>query len=139
MAAYGYLIYSDKELIHRGFGVVGEGRGMTNNVAEYEGLKAAAQWLKDHEITESITIKGDSQLVMKQMKGDWEIRSDTSRRYVPEIRELLGNRDVRFIWIPRDMNEEADQLSRMAYEAHKKRKQLDKRNNEKRNNKSPEH
>jgi ribonuclease HI len=69
VAAYGYLIYRDGEIIHRGFRAVGEGKGMTNNVAEYEGLKAAAMWLHDNGIEEKILIKGDSQLVMKQMMG----------------------------------------------------------------------
>jgi ribonuclease HI len=123
VAAYGYLIYSDGELVHRGFGAVGEGKGMTNNVAEYEGLKAAAQWIDDQKIMGSITIKGDSQLVIKQMRGDWDVRSKTSLKYVPEIRQLLEGRDVHYIWIPREMNEEADQLSRIAYEAYKKRNQ----------------
>jgi ribonuclease HI len=123
VAAYGYLIYDDGKLIHRGFGAVGEGRGMTNNVAEYEGLMAAAQWIDDHEIKGSIEVKGDSQLVIRQIRGDWEIRSMTSRKYVPEIRRLLEGKDVRYIWVPREMNEEADQLSRRGYEAYKKRSQ----------------
>ncbi|MDM7912368.1 MAG: ribonuclease HI [Methanotrichaceae archaeon] len=122
VAAYGYLIYRDGELIHRGFRAVGEGKGMTSNVAEYEGLKAAVQWLSDHGIKDDITINGDSQLVIKQMKGEWEVRSKTSRKYVPEIRRLLEGRDVRFVWVPREMNEEADRLSRKAYEAYQKRK-----------------
>jgi ribonuclease HI len=124
VAAYGYLIYSDGELIHRGFGAVGEGKGMTSNVAEYEGLRAAAQWLSDHEIMDSITINGDSQLVIRQMKGEWEVRSKTSRKYVPEIKQLLGGRDVRFVWVPREMNEDADRLSRTAYEAYQRRKHV---------------
>lgn len=123
VAAYGYLIYRDGELIHRGFGAVGEGRGMTSNVAEYEGLKAAVSWLNDHGIEDSVTIKGDSQLVIKQMKGEWEVKSKTSRAYVPEIGRMLQGKDVRFIWVPREMNEEADRLSRTGYEAYKKRKQ----------------
>ncbi len=69
VAAYGYLVRRDGELIHKGFGAVGEGKGMTNNVAEYEGLRAAAQWLQDEGIEEKLVIKGDSQLVIKQMTG----------------------------------------------------------------------
>lgn len=116
VAAYGYLIYRDGELIHRGFRAVGEGRGMTNNVAEYEGLKAASMWLQDNEIKEKILIKGDSQLVMKQMKGEWQVNSTTSKKYVPEIKRLLQGMDVTFQWVPREKNEEADKLSRVAYE-----------------------
>jgi ribonuclease HI len=122
VAAYGYLVYRDKELIHRGFGAVGEGRGMTNNVAEYEGLMAAARWLADEGIDEKISIKGDSELVIKQMKGEYRIASATSRKYVPEIKRLLEGRSVSFSWVPREKNEEADKLSRVAYESYKRRK-----------------
>jgi ribonuclease HI len=116
VAAYGYLVYRDGELIHRGFRAVGEGKGMTNNVAEYEGLKAAAMWLKDNKIDEKILIKGDSQLVMKQMKEEWQVTSATSKKYVPEIKQLLKGKDVTFQWVPRQENEKADKLSRVAYE-----------------------
>ncbi len=120
VAAYGYLIYRDGEIIHRGFRAVGEGKGMTNNVAEYEGLKAAAMWLHDNGIEEKILIKGDSQLVMKQMKGEWQVSSATSKKYVPEIKLLLQGMDVTFQWVPREKNEEADKLSRVAYERFRK-------------------
>jgi ribonuclease HI len=116
VAAYGYLIYRDGEVIHRGFRAVGEGKGMTNNVAEYEGLKAAAMWLQDNGTEEKILIKGDSQLVIKQMKGEWQVNSATSKKYVPEIKQLLKGKDVTFQWVPREENQEADKLSRVAYE-----------------------
>ncbi|MDM7933961.1 MAG: ribonuclease HI [Methanothrix sp.] len=118
-AAYGYLIYRDGRLIQKGCRVVGEGEGMTNNVAEYEGLMAAARSLRDIQRGEKIVIKGDSRLVIKQMRGEWQVRSETSRRYVPRIRGLLQGLDVSFVWVPREENEEADRLSRMAYERYK--------------------
>lgn len=121
VAAYGYLIYRDGELIHKGFGAVGEGMGMTSNVAEYEGLRAALQWIRDNGIDDKIVIKGDSQLVIKQTKGDWQIRSSTSKKYVPEIRGLAAGRDVSFVWVPRGENEKADELSRIAYAAYRRR------------------
>ena len=123
VAAYGYLIYRDDQIIHKGFGAVGEGKGMTNNVAEYEGLKAAVRWLEDNKINERIIIKGDSQLVIKQMKGEWQVNSATSKKYVPEIKRLLQGMDVSFVWTPREENEEADKLSRVAYERYRSQKQ----------------
>ena len=122
VAAYGYLICRDKEPIWKGFGAVGEGRGMTNNVAEYEGLLAAARWLNDEEIDEKIQIRGDSELVIKQMRGEYRVSSATSKKYVPEIKRLLQGKDVSFSWVPREENEEADRLSRMGYEGHMRRK-----------------
>ncbi len=116
VAAYGYLVYRGGQAVHKGFRAVGEGKGMTNNVAEYEGLMAAAQWLNDEGILEKIVIKGDSQLVIRQMKGEWKISSATSKKYVPQIRNLLQGKDVSFSWVPREENEEADKLSRVAYQ-----------------------
>jgi ribonuclease HI len=127
VAAYGYLVYRDNEPIWRGFGGVGEGRGMTNNVAEYEALMAAAHWLVDEGIEDKIVIKGDSELVIKQMKGQYKVSSATSKKYVPEIKKLLQGKDVTFSWVPREENEEADKLSRMGYESflkHRNRKPL---------------
>jgi ribonuclease HI len=122
VAAYGYIVYRDDKPIWRGFGTVGEGRGMTNNVAEYEGLMAAAQWIVDEGINEKILIKGDSQLVIKQMKGEYRVNSATSKKYVPEIKRLLAGKEVSFSWVPREENEEADELSRVAYDGYCRRK-----------------
>jgi len=69
-------------------------------VAEYEGLRAAAQWLVDEGIKEKILIKGDSQLVIKQMKGEYRVNSATSKKYVPEIKRLLEGMDVSLSWCP---------------------------------------
>ena len=122
VAAYGYLAHRDGKLIHQGFRAVGEGKGMTNNVAEYEGLMAAAQWIADEQIDEQIVIKGDSELVIKQMNGQYRVNSATSKKYVPEIKKLLQGKDVSLVWVPREENEEADKLSRMAYERYKQYK-----------------
>lgn len=116
VAAYGYLIHRDGVLVHKGCDAVGEGPGMTNNVAEYEGLMAAAKWLRENATDEQITVLGDSQLVVRQMRGDWQIKSATSRKYVPQIRRLLDGLDVTFVWVPREDNEDADELSRAAYD-----------------------
>ncbi|OPX76476.1 MAG: Ribonuclease HI [Methanosaeta sp. PtaB.Bin018] len=124
VAAFGYLVLRNGQVVHKGFRAVGEGKGMTNNVAEYEGLMAAAQWIADEGIEEKIVIKGDSQLVIKQMKGEWKVKSATSKKYVPKIERLLEGKDVSFVWVPREENEEADRLSRLAYERYKSQKQV---------------
>jgi ribonuclease HI len=85
-------------------------------------LMAAAQWLVDEGIEDKILIKGDSELVIKQMKGQYKVSSATSKKYVPEIKRLLQGKDVSFSWVPREENEEADKLSRMGYESYLRRK-----------------
>jgi len=122
VAAYGYLIYEDGELLHKGFGAVGEGPGMTNNVAEYEGLLAALFWIKDNGLNDKVGVRGDSQLVINQISGRWQVKSGTSSKYVPEIKEMMNGMDVVLEWIPREKNGEADELSRLAYERYMAKK-----------------
>ena len=124
VAAYGYIIYKEGELLHKGFRAVGEGQGMTNNVAEYEGLLAALSWIKDNGIEDKVVVRGDSQLVINQISGRWQVKSGTSSKYVPEIKEMMKGIDVVLEWIPREKNEEADELSRVAYERYMAKKSL---------------
>jgi len=115
VATYGYVIYHDGKKVKSGCGVIGSGAGMTNNVAEYSALKHAAEWVSQNSVDDEIEIKGDSQLVINQMNGIWQIKSETSKKFVPEIHRLLDGRTMRFIWIPRKENAEADLLSNLAY------------------------
>jgi ribonuclease HI len=116
VATYGYLIYRDGKKVKSGNGVIGSGVGMTNNVAEYSALKQAAEWINQNIPDNEIVIKGDSQLVIHQMNGTWQIKSATSKKLVPEIRRLLEGRKIQYIWIPREQNVEADELSNLAYD-----------------------
>jgi hypothetical protein len=50
------------------------------------------------------------------MNGTWQIKSATSKKFVPEIRRLLEGRKIQYIWIPREQNVEADELSNLAYD-----------------------
>ena len=75
-----------------GCGVVGSGAKMINNVAEYSALKNAAEWVLLNGVKDEMVIKGDSHLVIHQMNGTWQIKSETSKKFVPEIRRLLERR-----------------------------------------------
>jgi ribonuclease HI len=115
VATYGYVIYKDGQKVKSGYGMVGSGTGMTNNVAEYSALKRAAEWVSRNVGDDEIVIKGDSRLVIHQMSGTWQVKSETSKKFVPEIHRLLEGRKTRFIWIPRQQNADADELSNIAY------------------------
>lgn len=120
VATYGYVIFHNGKVIKRGAREIGQGKGMTNNVAEYSALKRAVEWIKENGIEDEITIKGDSLLVINQMKGIWRVKSATSRFFVPLILRLLEGKKVAFIWIPREKNKEADMLSKIAYKRYMK-------------------
>jgi len=120
VATYGYAIYQDGKSIKKGCRVIGEGHGMTNNLAEFSALKRALEWINEQNINDDIVVKGDSMLVINQMRREWRVKSATSKFFVPIIQKLLKNKNVKFIWIPRDQNVEADMLSRVAYKRHRK-------------------
>jgi len=63
VATYGYVIYKDNKLLKKACSVIGKGKGMTVNVAEYTALKQAMEWLNEQDIDDEITVKGDSMLV----------------------------------------------------------------------------
>ena len=83
----------------------------TNNIAEYNGLIVALQWAVDHNVT-SIAIKGDSQLVIEQMRGNYKVKNEGLKPLYLKARMLVMQiGDVRFEHVRREFNKEADRLS----------------------------
>lgn len=83
----------------------------TNNVAEYNGLLAALQWAIDNNLT-AITVKGDSLLIIEQMRGNYKVKNEGLKPLHMKARMLvmqIGN--VKFDHVPRELNKDADRLS----------------------------
>ena len=83
----------------------------TNNVAEYNGLLAALQWAIDNNLT-AITVKGDSLLIIEQMRGNYKVKNEGLKPLHMKARMLvmqIGN--VKFEHVPRENNKDADRLS----------------------------
>ena len=98
VATYGWLIKNrDDETVPRGYGSVGRGLGMTNNVAEYEGLIKGLQAAGDlgHPVTE---IWGDSQLALNQSSGFWKINKPHLLKYVEKVRQLCPHWEEEVVW-----------------------------------------
>jgi ribonuclease HI len=108
-AGYGVYIVDDHDNVqaelHGSLGIA------TNNVAEYNGLIAALQWAIDHDVTQ-ITIKGDSLLIIEQMRGNYKVKNEGLRPLYHQAKMLvmqIGN--VKFEHVPREKNKDADRLS----------------------------
>ncbi|MFA5910132.1 MAG: ribonuclease HI family protein [Vicinamibacterales bacterium] len=83
----------------------------TNNVAEYHGLIAALQWAADHDVT-ALAVKGDSLLLVEQMRGNYRVKNEGLKPLYLRAKMLvmqIGN--VSFSHVPREMNKDADRLS----------------------------
>lgn len=80
----------------------------TNNEAEYEALILLLEEAARRHLAE-VVVRGDSRLVISQMRGEWKIRE-------PHLQELAGRArsvargKLRFDWIPREQNARADAL-----------------------------
>jgi len=89
----------------------------THNEAEWTALWWALKKLTQKRISGwDIVIKGDSQLVVKQINGEWKLKKEKWQRVWNESQEMIqklkswGN-TVKIIWIPREENL-ADKVSR---------------------------
>ncbi|MCD4740244.1 ribonuclease HI family protein [archaeon] len=86
----------------------------TNNTAEYHallrGLEAAI------EIgAEELEARGDSELVIKQMKGEYKVKKEHLRAMYERAKELEARfKKVDYVWIPREKNELANALAQKA-------------------------
>ena len=116
---YGYVIYEGKKKLAEGGGLAGY--EVTNNYAEYTALVEVLRKLKDLKTEADVVIRSDSQLLVGQMSKGWGAKGGGYLEKLKEARDLLKEfGSVTFEWIPREQNEEADLLSRIAYEKHKK-------------------
>jgi probable phosphoglycerate mutase len=86
----------------------------TNNVAEYSGLIAALQWAVDHG-HDDVRVHMDSELVIKQMRGEYKVKHATMQVLHADARRLIGKLGrVTLEHVRREQNKVADGLSNQA-------------------------
>ena len=107
-AAYGYVLEAEDGTV---LAAHGEAIGIaTNNVAEYralvEGLRRAVEAGVDE-----LTVVSDSELIVKQMRGEYRVKNAALRALALEAAELarqIGR--VEYTAVRREHNELADRL-----------------------------
>ncbi len=90
----------------------------TNNIAEYRaliaGLHMAAEFRPNHLVCHL-----DSELVVKQLSGEYRVKMATFQPLIDEIMELKSEfAQVTFTYIPRRQNMRADALVNKALDLH---------------------
>ncbi|HKL30722.1 MAG TPA: ribonuclease HI [Natrialbaceae archaeon] len=110
-AAVGWVIVNSDGIVAEGGERIGEA---TNNQAEYEALIRALEAARDYGFDE-IEVRGDSELIVKQVRGAWNANDPGLRERRVTVHELLGAFDT---WslehVPREVNERADRLANEA-------------------------
>jgi len=110
-AAYGYIIFENDQTLAE----AGECLGIaTNNVAEYEGLIQGLE----HCIAlgaNSVVIRTDSELIAKQLRGEYKVRSPHLLPLYQRAKTLLSRLEKgRIEHVRRHLNKEADALANKA-------------------------
>jgi len=92
----------------------------TNNIAEYTALLRGIQ--KARELGwKQFRIEGDSELIIKQVKGIYRVRTRHLKERYDQVKLELSKIDSYDLrWIPRERNAEADRLSKEALETGKR-------------------
>lgn len=102
------MLSPDNRVVRLEWGYLGS--PVTSNEAEYAAVWRALEIAKEMHLTR-VDIRSDSQLVIKQLRGEWSINSEKYKD-VPAIFEGWKTqfREITLTWIPREENELANSL-----------------------------
>lgn len=85
-----------------------DGPMRSNNIAEYVGLIFLLRYLQDLDRKNgergSYLVCGDSELVIRQMRGDYRVKAPHLRPLHEEASGLSADLDVEFREVPRERN-----------------------------------
>ena len=117
IACYAFIIKENKQVSQYGLAEDPFSINASNNVAEYTGVLKALEWLvKSNYENENILIRGDSKLVIFQLKGKYKVKAERIINLYKQSMDLICKfKNIEFEWIPREKNKEADALSYKAY------------------------
>lgn len=99
--------------------VIGEvcqylGDSLTNNQAEYRALTLAVGEALKKGAT-CLTIYADSELVVKQLRGEYRVKNEGIKPVFQELMKLMRKfGKCRIEYIPREKNRRADKLANLA-------------------------
>jgi len=89
----------------------------TNNVAEYTAILRALESIRDIAGSDQadIQVHMDSELVVKQMKGEYKIKHPNLKPLADKVKELVFcYKSVSFTHVRREQNKDADALANEA-------------------------
>jgi len=114
-AGIGVVICNERDQEVKKFGEY-LGDGLTNNEAEYSAVifalkKFKALFGKSLAENTDVEIRADSELVVKQLNGEYRLENPKIQQFFIEIWNLkMDFKSVKFKHIPREKNKEADRL-----------------------------
>lgn len=110
-AAVGWVLVGGDGIVAEGGERIGRA---TNNQAEYEALIRGLEVAADYGFSE-VQVRGDSELIVKQVRGEYDANDPTLRENRVRVHELLRAFDDWSIdHVPREVNDRADDLANEA-------------------------
>lgn len=102
-----------REVLYKDGGSLGRSPTMTNNIAEFTAFIQGMKYLNSTYLKRPVTIKGDSKLVVELVNGNWYSKKPHIQKLLGEALQEMGYhvKKVTVLWIPREENQEADQMS----------------------------
>jgi ribonuclease HI len=129
LACYGFIVKKEKDtVLYRGYGLVNSVKPFSpetnSNVAEYGSVIKAMEWLVKNGYANDngdyeILVRGDCQLITRKLNS--VNYSPRAARMSPMygraimLRSKFGSDGIRFEWVKRGQNMEADELAKEAY------------------------
>jgi len=89
----------------------------TNNVAEYSGLIAGLRAINRLDPKAEVLVRMDSKLIVEQMSGNWKIKNPEMRKMAIQARDAHSPELIKYEWIPRELNTDADSLVNLALDS----------------------
>ncbi len=91
----------------------------TNNFAEYEALILALEKVRillGNPVVEPVTVKMDSELIVKQMKGEYKVKNPVLKSKHAVVRGVIIESfpHISFVHVRREYNKRADALANHA-------------------------
>ncbi|XP_043705563.1 uncharacterized protein LOC122655434 [Telopea speciosissima] len=87
---------------------------ITNNGAEYEALIAGLK-LAQSLMVKHITVHSDSQLIVNQVKGEYEAKESRMAQYLRRVQDLITSfNHFEILQVPQTQNASADAFSKLA-------------------------
>jgi ribonuclease HI len=118
-AIWAFVARDGGRLVHQDHGVLGTGRGMSSNYAESYAALEALQWALRERPGQSFVLRSDSEFVVKASMGAARAGERETAAVIERLeaafRPLHESGLGRITWIPRQINDEADELTWRLY------------------------
>jgi len=89
----------------------------SNNVAEYRGAIAGLTAALELDPEADVEVRMDSKLVVEQLSGRWQVKHPDMKVLAKRALAVWPGGSIRYTWVPRERNKDADRLANEALDA----------------------